>query len=186
MPGTLVRFKKATAIGNLNLACQGITGCSADEFEITSDTSLMSPTVIAIMKAHDPWQWIIALMVSAPVWSLTACTAAGMSSTAASSSVYLTAGRSMLDRQLSTHGSKPLLDNTLSRFSVGGLKMLARVPVPAMSSTGSLAFCTAGARCLRLSTRRSPAGNSWVSKRSNGIGSGTTCPLVDGGAAIAI
>src|SRR5215207_11278687 len=181
MPGTFVRFKKATAIGSFNLACQGITGCNADEFEITSDTSSMSPAVIAIMKAHEPWQWMTALIVSAPVRSLTACTAFGMSSTAASSSVYLIAGRSMLDRQLSTQRSNPLADNTFSRFSVGGLKILARVPVPATINTGSLAVCTVGARCLRLRMRPSPAVNSWVSNRSNGIGSATTCPLVDGG-----
>ena len=162
-----------------------MTGCNADEFEITNETSSMSPAVIAIMKAQEPWQWMIALIVSAPVRSLTACTAVGMSSTAASSSVYLTAGRSMLDRQLSTQTSKPLADNTFSRFCVGGLKILARVPVPAIINTGSPAVCFAGARCLRLRVRPSPAGNSWVSKRSIGIGTATTCPLVDVGAALA-
>src|SRR6202020_70418 len=105
-------LKNATATGSFSLACHGITGCSAAEFEITSDTLGMSPAVIAIMKAQDPWQWMIAFIVSAPVCCLTACTAFGISSTAASSSVYLTAGRSMLDRQLSSQTSKPLLDNT--------------------------------------------------------------------------
>src|SRR3984893_4454397 len=194
MPVIFSRFRKATAIGSFNRACQGITGCSADEFETTSDTFLMSPAVIAIMKAQEPWQWMIALMVSAPVRSLTACTAFGMSSTAASSSVYATAGTSMLDRQLSSQTSKPLLDNTFSRFFVGGLNRLARLPVPPILNTGSLTVCSSGARCLRLRMRPSPAGDSWVSKRSNGIGSCTTCPSVDqgvdggvdGGAAIAI
>src|ERR1700722_1356641 len=106
MPLIFSRFKNATAIGSFNLACHGITGCSAAEFEMTSDTLEMSPAVIAIMKAQEPWQWMIALMVSAPVRSLTACTAFGMSSTAASSRVYLAAGRSMLDRQFSAQTSK--------------------------------------------------------------------------------
>ena len=40
------------------------------------DTSGRSPAVIAIMNAHEPWQWMSALIFSAPVRSLTAWTAA--------------------------------------------------------------------------------------------------------------
>ena len=56
IPLILSRFKKATASGSFSRACHGMTGCSADEFEITIDTSGRSPAVIAIMNAHEPWQ----------------------------------------------------------------------------------------------------------------------------------
>ena len=43
----------------------------------------------------------------------------------------------MLDRQLSTHTSKPLSCSICGKVVVvGGLKMLARVPVPTIMSTG--------------------------------------------------
>src|SRR5262245_66269728 len=49
MPLIFSRFKKATARGSFSRACHGITGCSADEFETTIDTSGNTPAVSAIL-----------------------------------------------------------------------------------------------------------------------------------------
>src|SRR5882724_118696 len=127
----VMRFSTGTDSCILNEAKDGIIGCKETALLTIVFTSGNNPATADIMKLVDPWQWITALMESAPVCSLTFLTAAGWSYTAASSSVHELKRRSILARQFSSHTSYPRSARySTSVHSTGARNKFARTPAP--------------------------------------------------------
>lgn len=67
----------------LNCDHRGMTGCSDIAFDTIRSTCGSRPDTADNAKLLEPWQWIRAFTVSAPVLSMMHATARGWSSTAA-------------------------------------------------------------------------------------------------------
>ena len=85
----------------------GTMGCSETALLTTVSTAGTRPAATDIAKLHDPWQWMTAFTVAAPVSASTVRTAAGWSCTAAWSRSHRLKGSSMLALQSSSHTSHP-------------------------------------------------------------------------------
>lgn len=94
-----------TAYRSLARDQRGTTGCRDTAFVMIVSTWGTRPAHADIMNEVEPWQWMIALIRSAPVSSTTLRTAAGWSYAAAWSRVHGLGGRSMLARQSSSQTS---------------------------------------------------------------------------------